>query len=152
GDAGRLVGREPRWSRLENRAHCGDANARGQNPSFERTVSPFSGRIALRQPPTFRSLIGGYCGTFCGIRAVAKEVDVGANLTKRGVFRFRSWQVALLTVVLALAFGMIRSGASWGSSAYDPSSDQYSMQNVTAGDGAQAWWNSGYTGKGVDVA
>jgi serine protease AprX len=77
---------------------------------------------------------------------------VGANLTKRDVFRFRSWQVALLTVVLALAFGMIRSGASWGSSAYDPSSDAYSMQSITAGDGAQAWWNNGYTGKGVDVA
>jgi serine protease AprX len=77
---------------------------------------------------------------------------VGANLTKRDVFRFRAWQVALLTVALALAFGMIRSGASWGSSAYDPTSDPYSMQNITAGDGVQSWWNSGYTGKGVDVA
>jgi serine protease AprX len=77
---------------------------------------------------------------------------VGANLTKRDVFSVRSWQVALLTVVLALAFGMIRSGASWGSSAYDPTSDPYSMQNITAGDGAQALWQGGYTGKGVDVA
>jgi serine protease AprX len=77
---------------------------------------------------------------------------VGANLTKRDVFRFRAWQAGLLTLILALAFGMIRSGASWGSSAYDPSSDAYSMQSITAGNGAQAWWNSGYTGKGVDVA
>jgi serine protease AprX len=26
------------------------------------------------------------------------------------------------------------------------------MANVTLGTGAQAWWNAGYTGKGVDVA
>ena len=124
----------------------------GQNPSFERTGSPFSGRIVFRPPPTFRSLIGGYGGTFCGIRAVAKEVNVRAFLTKRDVFRFRAWQAGLLTLVLALAFGMIRSGASWGSSAYDAASDPYSMQNITAGDGVQAWWQGGYTGKGVDVA
>jgi serine protease AprX len=51
-----------------------------------------------------------------------------------------------------MALGMIRSGASWGSSAYDPASDPYSMQNITAGDGVQAWWNAGYTGDGVGVA
>src|SRR6476661_3230883 len=51
-----------------------------------------------------------------------------------------------------MAFGMIRSGASWGSSGYDSASDPYSMQNITAADGAQAWWKSGYTGQGVDVA
>ncbi len=75
-----------------------------------------------------------------------------AVLTKRDVFRFKAWQVGLLTLVLALGFGMIRSGASWGSSTYDPASDPYSMQNITAGDGVQAWWQGGYTGKGVDVA
>jgi serine protease AprX len=106
----------------------------------------------VRPRPTLRRLIGGYGGTFCGIRAVAKEVNVRAVLTKRDVFRFRAWQAGLLTVVLALGFGMIRSGASWGSSAYDPASDPYSMQNITAGDGVQAWWQGGYTGKGVDVA
>jgi serine protease AprX len=46
----------------------------------------------------------------------------------------------------------MRSGASWGATGYDPSADPYSMQNVTAGDGTQSWWNAGYTGKGVDVA
>src|SRR5205807_9160908 len=54
--------------------------------------------------------------------------------------------------LLALACGLIRSGASWGSTAYDPATDSYSMQNVTAADGTQAWWNSGYAGRGVDVA
>ncbi len=77
---------------------------------------------------------------------------MGATLTKRDASRFKAWQVGLLTLVLALAFGMIRPGASWGSSSYDPTSDPYSMQNVTAGDGVQAWWNAGDTGQGVDVA
>jgi serine protease AprX len=51
-----------------------------------------------------------------------------------------------------MTLGAIRSGASWGATAYDPTADPYSMQNVTAGDGVQAWWNAGDTGKGVDVA
>jgi serine protease AprX len=81
-----------------------------------------------------------------------KEVDVGAHLTMRDASRFRAWQAGLLALLLALALGGMRSGASWGASAYDPSSDPYSMQNVTAADGVQAWWSTGDTGKGVDVA
>jgi serine protease AprX len=77
---------------------------------------------------------------------------VGATLTQRDASRFKAWQVGLLALLVALAFGAVRPGASWGSSAYDPTSDPYSMQNVTAGDGAQAWWNAGLTGQGVDVA
>jgi serine protease AprX len=77
---------------------------------------------------------------------------VGADLTKRDRFHLRAWQAGLLTLVLAMALGMVRSGASWGSSTYDPATDLYSMQTITAADGAQAWWNAGYTGKGVDVA
>ena len=77
---------------------------------------------------------------------------MGANLTLRDSFRLKAWHAGLITLLLATALGGIRSGASWGASAYDPTSDPYSMQNVTAGDGAQAWWNAGYTGKGVDVA
>ena len=81
-----------------------------------------------------------------------KEVHVGAHLTTRDASRFRSWRVVLLAFVLALVLGGIRSGASWGTSAYDPAADAYSMQNITAGDGVQDWWNAGYTGKGVGVA
>jgi len=78
---------------------------------------------------------------------------VGADLVKRDVFRFRAWQAAILAVIFAMAFGCVRSGASWGSTgSYDPTTDPYSMQNITAADGVQAWWNAGYTGKGVDVA
>jgi serine protease AprX len=77
---------------------------------------------------------------------------VGATLTQRDASRFKTWQLGLLALFLALAVGMIRPGATWGASAYDPASDPYSMQNITAGDGVQAWWNAGFTGQGVDVA
>ena len=77
---------------------------------------------------------------------------MGVDLTKRDASRLRTWHVGLLALLLAMAFGGMHAGASWGASAYDPSADPYSMQNVTAGDGTQSWWNAGYTGKGVDVA
>ena len=35
---------------------------------------------------------------------------------------------------------------------YDPANDMNSMLNTTAYTGATAWWDAGYTGKGVDVA
>jgi serine protease AprX len=81
-----------------------------------------------------------------------KEVHVRASLTKRDASRVKTWQVGLLAVGLALVLGLGHPGASWGSSAYDPTSDPYSMQNVTAGDGVPDWWNAGYTGQGIGVA
>jgi serine protease AprX len=54
---------------------------------------------------------------------------------------------ALVASVLVTLF----VGVSWGAS-YSPDTDPYSMANVTLGNGAQAWWKAGYTGKGVDVA
>jgi serine protease AprX len=77
---------------------------------------------------------------------------VGTNLTVRDTFPLKAWHAGLVALLLAMVLGGIRSGASWGASAYDPASDPYSMQNITAADGTQAWWNAGYTGKGVDVA
>jgi len=77
---------------------------------------------------------------------------VGATLTRRDRSRLKAWHLGLLAFVVVLVFGMLRPGASWGSSAYNPASDPYSMQNITAADGAQAWWNAGATGQGVDVA
>ena len=76
---------------------------------------------------------------------------MGATLTRRDC-SLKLWQMGLLALVLAIAVGMLRPGASWGDSAYNAASDPYSMQNITAGDGAQAWWNAGDTGQGVDVA
>jgi serine protease AprX len=81
-----------------------------------------------------------------------KEEEVGANLIVRDGSRLKAWHAGLLALVFALALGGIHSGASWGATSYDPTLDPYSMQNVTSGDGAQAWWNAGDTGNGVDVA
>jgi len=47
---------------------------------------------------------------------------------------------------------LVFAGVSWGSSAYDPSTDAYSTYNLTAQMGAPAWWNAGYAGQGIDVA
>ncbi|HET7353886.1 MAG TPA: S8 family serine peptidase, partial [Gaiellaceae bacterium] len=77
---------------------------------------------------------------------------MGSTLTQRDASRFRFWRLGLLTLVVAIASGMVHSGASWGSTGYDPASDPYSMQNITAADGVQTWWNAGVTGKGVGVA
>ena len=61
------------------------------------------------------------------------------------------WRVCALAAVAGV-LGASHAGATWGSSAYDPAADPYSMQNITQADGVQSWWNHGYTGQGVDVA
>ena len=62
---------------------------------------------------------------------------------------WRTWAVALSVLMVSLAF----AGVSWGGTGtYDPAADPYSMANLTPQMGAQAWWNAGYTGQGVDVA
>src|SRR5207302_9620775 len=110
--------------------------AAAQNPSFERNGSPFRGRIALRCPPTFQRLVWRLLRLVLRQRGGRdKEVHVGASLTKRDGSRFQAWQATLLAVLLVMALGIVRSGASWGSSAYDATSDPYSMQNMTAADG-----------------
>ncbi len=61
----------------------------------------------------------------------------------------RTGLAALGVMVIWFAF----AGVSWGATtAYNPAADGYSMYNLTAQMGAQSWWNSGYTGQGVDVA
>jgi serine protease AprX len=51
----------------------------------------------------------------------------------------------------ALALSLTCAGATWGA-AYDPATDVYSLDNITSLTGAQAWWDAGYTGNGIDVA
>jgi serine protease AprX len=68
-----------------------------------------------------------------------------------GITKPASWARALVLVV-ALVFGAVGAGATWGATGYDPAADPYSMANMTAAIGAETWWNAGYTGKGVDVA
>jgi subtilisin family serine protease len=71
--------------------------------------------------------------------------------------RCLTWR-RVLTAIAVLTLSAVSAGASWGASpappspSYDPTTDPYSLLNITAGTGAQAWWNAGYTGKGIDVA
>ncbi|HWS46968.1 MAG TPA: S8 family serine peptidase [Acidimicrobiia bacterium] len=52
-----------------------------------------------------------------------------------------------------VALGLALSAApSHASTSYDPASDPYSMANIDSIIGANAWWDAGYTGAGVDVA
>ena len=76
----------------------------------------------------------------------------GTNRAAGGILRHAGIRIGL---ALSLALGVmgVSAGASWGRSAsYDPNSDVNSMASTTLYSGAQAWWNAGYTGKGVDVA
>ena len=55
---------------------------------------------------------------------------------------------AVSAFVVVAAFGPTAVLAA----GYDPATDVNSMYNTTLYTGAQAWWNAGYTGEGVDVA
>jgi serine protease AprX len=54
--------------------------------------------------------------------------------------------------VASAAVGLVALAAPASAAGYDPASDPNSMSSTTASTGAAAWWNAGYTGKGVDVA
>jgi serine protease AprX len=55
-------------------------------------------------------------------------------------------RLAFATVALA-CLAAVGAGGSWGARP-----DGYSIDSTTLYTGAQAWWNAGYTGSGVDVA
>ena len=57
-----------------------------------------------------------------------------------------------LLVVLMTALALFCAGAGWGAGGYDAAADPNSMSNTTDYMGATAFWDAGYTGKGVDVA
>jgi serine protease AprX len=54
--------------------------------------------------------------------------------------------------VVALLVANVSGTLAATGDAYEPALDAYSMANTDAIVGAQAWWNLGYTGAGVDVA
>ena len=59
---------------------------------------------------------------------------------------------ALLVVSMTLGGSIAAAGSAGAETTYDPATDPYSMDALTALTGAEAWWNAGYTGAGVDVA
>jgi serine protease AprX len=64
----------------------------------------------------------------------------------------RAIRPKVTAAVVASVLATLFVGVSWGAAGYSPDTDPYSMADTTLGTGAQAWWNAGYTGKGVDVA
>jgi serine protease AprX len=70
-------------------------------------------------------------------------------------FLERRRRLRRLVAALTLAGGLVVAAPMAGGAAsggYDPSADPYSMANVDAQIGADAWWDAGYTGAGIDVA
>jgi serine protease AprX len=59
---------------------------------------------------------------------------------------------ALLAVSVSVGGSIATAGMAGAVTTYDPATDPYSMNAMTALTGAEAWWNAGYTGAGVDVA
>ena len=80
-----------------------------------------------------------------------------AGAQRRGASwgRGTSWGHAirgLWAVVGALVLGMVMLGGSASAASYNHATDAGSMYNITQTIGAQAYWQRGLTGKGVDVA
>jgi len=83
------------------------------------------------------------------VRLRLKIIDgFSASLPKRAVAAVRSNR-AILSVTRNRR---LQPQSSSYSASYDPSSDPYSMSDITQLTGARAWWSAGYTGQGVDVA
>ena len=67
----------------------------------------------------------------------------------------RSWSMSakvMAALCAALPVVPMVMSTSASAAAYDPATDPYSMSSITQTVGATAWWNAGYTGRGVDVA
>ena len=66
----------------------------------------------------------------------------------------RRWAPLTLAALSFVTLGLSVTGAgpAGAQTAYDPASDVYSMARVAADTGATAWWNAGFTGRGIDVA
>jgi subtilisin family serine protease len=75
-----------------------------------------------------------------------------SRLEKRSRRRHGPLAIWLCLVAGLSVLALACAGASWGGSGYDPAADVNSMYSTTLYSGAQAWWNAGFTGKGVDVA
>jgi serine protease AprX len=63
-----------------------------------------------------------------------------------------SARLCAVSVIAALGVSLSAAPGHAASLSYDPGNDPYSMANTTSFMGATDWWDSGYTGAGVDVA
>jgi serine protease AprX len=99
----------------------------GREPAVEALVRRLGGSVAERL-----GIIGGFsatlpAGRLTALRASADVLSVTPNRR-------------------------LSPQSSSYAADYDPASDDYSMSSITQLTGARAWWNAGYTRKGVDVA
>jgi serine protease AprX len=70
--------------------------------------------------------------------------------TDNGRLMRRVTRVVLVAATLAVCTTFASGAAAAGT--YDPAADVNSMASTAQYLGAAAWWNAGYTGKGIDVA
>jgi serine protease AprX len=82
------------------------------------------------------------------VTARRKSISFGWSLDFAPLLRAR----AMGALVVALGLAVIAPSTAAAANPYDPSQDPHSLRNVAAALGADAWWASGYTGAGVDVA
>ena len=66
--------------------------------------------------------------------------------------RGRRTVLGTVAALAAMAMGLSVVQTSTAAGLYDPATDPYSMVATTQTLGADAFWNAGYTGAGVDVA
>ena len=100
----------------------------GHERAAEALVAKLGGTVHMRL-----KIIGGFSAT----------LPAGAVAALR-----RSGAVLSVTPNLKLR----PESSSYSAASYDPSTDGYSMSQITKLSGARDWWRAGYTGKGVDVA
>jgi serine protease AprX len=62
------------------------------------------------------------------------------------------WQRRLVRVLGACSLVLAMLAPTAGAGSYDPAVDPNSMSSTAQYTGAAAWWDAGYTGKGIDVA
>ncbi len=75
-----------------------------------------------------------------------------SSVTSGTTARRLSLRGAATAVVASALLAPLVGVSTANAAAYDPATDPYSMAAVTASMGARAWWTSGFTGQGVDVA
>ncbi len=78
----------------------------------------------------------------------AVALQDGSAARRSSVMRVGRWVALGLVSALGLLAGITPGHAA----GYDAATDAYSMPNQLSNIGATAWWNAGYTGRGVDVA
>jgi len=119
-------------------------------------VSPSSPARAVNPGPLASVIVRGLPGASAAVAddvaAVGGKVTEQLGLIDAVVARVPANMVGVLTHMRGVAQVTPNSSVQLLSSTYDPAGDIGSAFNTARLSGAQAMWQAGYTGKGVDVA